>query len=233
MRGIPATGRSGVHDDEGPRTAGRAETVSATPSSATAAQVPMPLRYPGCRMRAGAGRHGGSLPTPAVGTRMPPHEGGRLDPHDRVTISSAPCAWSVTGARGWLRFQRSCGELDLRCSQIVFEPCTSPRPMVSLFVTAGRCRAYGRPHRSGRPSLQAGYAAAPSTAIRAGAVNHGLRRSRRLRVPTRDTRCPSTGDREELGSHPPARGPPRAGGGEPDSTKRTVRTVLSSPRRRG
>lgn len=185
MRDIPATGRSGVHDDEGPRTAGRAETVSAAPASATAAQAPMPLRRPGCRMRAGAGRHGGNLPAPAVGTRMPPHEGWRLDPRDRVTLSSAPCAWSVTGARGWLRFQRSCGELDLRNSQIVFEPCTSPRPMVSLFVTAGRCRAFGRPHRSGRPSLQAGYAgaaAAPSTVIRAGAVIHGLRQSRRLRV---------------------------------------------------
>ncbi|MER6270245.1 DUF6221 family protein [Streptomyces sp900105755] len=56
----------------------------------------------------------GNLPASAVGARIPPHESERLDPHDRVTLSSAPCAWSVTGARRWLRFQRPCEELDLR-----------------------------------------------------------------------------------------------------------------------
>lgn len=167
---------------------------------ATTARAPLPRGMPEpppYRRRSEPAR---GLARSCVGTRIPPHESGRPDPRDRVTLSSAPRVGNITGDGGRSRGQHSCEEIRLRPSRLSRPPCTYPgERSASRGVGATRnsttlrrrCRtvrfrtgASWRGHRIRMRPSRGRYAkaAAAPLFIRALAVIHGLRRSIRLRA---------------------------------------------------
>lgn len=74
--------------------------------------------------RAGAGE---DQPAPAVGARMPPHEGGRLDLHDQVIHFSAPDGGSVTRDGSRAPAQHPCGRRVLTSSRLRRPTVRQPR----------------------------------------------------------------------------------------------------------